>query len=252
MRLALAALWVLAGALLTGAAYWTFLITPESTIWSLLMSAVLAIVALALAGFTASGAILVWWQGASIAAVRRAGRSVPGVIPAAFVVLVIWWLANRAEVWLAMRSGQISAWFIARFGWGDVSWMFTGLGYVADWFRWVIAGLLAVSLMAGFVGMGWRALTQAAWLRRALHPRAVIVATVWFVALIAVPWLYLVPWRPQNLPPTSVEFAFIVTKLSIAAVLLAVGAALMILEASRVRLPNLVPPFPIGDGPREA
>ena len=234
MRLVLAALWILGGALLTAGAYWSFLVTPESTIWSLMMSAVLAIVALALVGLTANGAILVWWQGASIAGVRRAGQSILGVIPAALIVLIIWWLANRAEVWVATRSGQISAWFIARFGWSDVSWLFTGFGYVADWFRWVIAGLLAVSLMAGFVAIGWRALAQAAWLRRALHPRAVAVATLWFIALIALPWMYLVPWRPQNLPPTSIEFAFIVAKLSVSAVLFAVGAALMVFEASRV------------------
>ncbi len=234
MRLALAALWILAGAALTAGAYWSFLVTPESTIWSLMMSALLAIVAIALVGVTANGAILMWWQGASIAGVRRACRSIPGVIPAASIVLLIWWLANRAEVWLAMRSGQISAWFIARFGWSDVSWLFTGLGYVADWFRWVVAGLLAVSLMAGFVAIGWRAIPQAAWLRRALHPRALVVTTLCFVGLIAVPWTFLVPWRPQSLPPTSIEFAFIVAKLSLSALLFAVGAAVMVYEASRV------------------
>lgn len=234
MRLVLAASWILVGAALTAGAYWVFLITPESTIWSLMVSALVAFVTLALVGFTSSGAILLWWQGASIAGVKRAWQSIPGVIPAALIVLVIWWLANRAEVWVAMRSGQISAWFIARFGWSDVSWLLTGLGYVADWFRWVMAGLLAVSLMAGFVAIGWPGLAQAAWLRRALHPRAVLVATVWFVGLIALPWMYLVPWRPQNLPPTSIEFAFMVAKLSISAVLFAVGAALMVFEASRV------------------
>jgi hypothetical protein len=234
MRLILAALWILAGAALTAGAYWGFLITPESTIWSLMTSALLAIVTLAFAGLTASGAILMWWQGASIAGVRRAWRSIPGVIPAALIVLVIWWLAQRAEAWLTMRSGPISAWFIARFGWSDVSWLFAGLGYVADWFRWVIAGLLALSLMAGFVAIGWRALAQAAWLRRALNPRAVAVATLWFVGLIALPWMYLVPWRPQNLPPTSIEFLFIVAKLSLSAALFAVGTALMIYEASRI------------------
>lgn len=234
MRLVLAAVWILMGAALATGAYWGFLITPESTIWSLMVSALLAIVSLALVGFTSSGAILMWWHGASIGGVKRAWQSIPGVVPAAVIVFLVWWLANRAEVSIAMRSGEISAWFIARFGWSDVSWLFTGLGYVADWFRWVIAGLLAVSLMAGYVAFGWPGLAQAAWLRRALHPRAVLVATLWFVALIAVPWTYLLPWRPQNLPPTSLEFAFIAAKLSIAAVLFAVGAALMVFEASRV------------------
>ena len=234
MRLALATIWILAGSALTAGVYWAFLITPESTIWTLMISAALAIIALALLGLTASGAIAMWWHGASAASFRRAAKSVPGVVPAALIVLLVWWLANRAETWVAMRSGQINAWFIARFGWDDMSWLFATIGYAADWFRWVFAGLLALSLMAGFVAIGWRALIQAAWFRRALRPRTIGAATLWFVALIALPWIYLVPWRPAGMPPTSIEFVFIVAKLSIAAILLAVGTALMIYEASRV------------------
>ena len=231
MRLALATIWILAGSALTAGVYWTFLMTPESTIWTLMISAVLALVALALVGLTASGAIAMWLHGASITSLRSAAKSIPGVVPAALIVLLVWWLANRVEIWVAMRSGQISAWFIARFGWDDMSWLFATIGYVADWFRWVFAALLALSLMAGFVAIGWRALMQAAWFRRALSLRAIAAATLWFGALIALPWIYLVPWRPAGLPPTSIEFAFIAGKLSTAAVLAAVGLALMSREA---------------------
>jgi hypothetical protein len=234
MRLTLATLWILAGSTLTAGVYWAFLMTPESTIWMLMVSATLALIALALVGLTASGAIAMWWHGASAASIRHAAKSIPGIFPATLIVLLIWWLANRVEIWVALRSGQINAWFIARFGWDDMSWLFAAIGYVADWFRWVFAALLALSLMAGFVAIGWRALTQAAWFRRALRPRAIAAATVWFGALIALPWLYLVPWRPAGLPPNSLEFAFIVAKLSLAAILFAIGAALMIYEASRL------------------
>ena len=57
MRLALATVWVLAGSAITAGVYWAFLITPESTVWTLMVSALLGIAALALAGFTASGAV---------------------------------------------------------------------------------------------------------------------------------------------------------------------------------------------------
>ncbi len=39
MRLALATVWILIGSALTAGVYWIFLITPESTVWSLLASA---------------------------------------------------------------------------------------------------------------------------------------------------------------------------------------------------------------------
>ena len=64
--------------------------------------------------------------------------------------------------------------------------------------------------------------------------RPVAAATLWFVALIALPATYLLPWRPGNLPPTSIEFVFIIAKLSLSAIMFAIGAALVTYEASRV------------------
>lgn len=234
MRFALASLWILVGSALTAGVYWTFLITPESTVWTVMASALLALAALLMAGLTASGAIALLMDGPSMAGVRRAFRAVAGVIPAALIVFVLWWVTTHAEAWVAMRSGQIDAFFIARFGWADVSWLFRAVHRAAQWGRWVLGALLALSLMAGFVAAGWSALGQAAWLKRAVRPRTLVAATFWFVVLIALPWMYLVPWRPKQLPASSVEFAFIVVKLSIAAILFAIGAALIAYEASRV------------------
>jgi hypothetical protein len=232
MRVALATLWILAGSILTAGVYWTFLITPESTAWMLIASALLALAALALAGFTASGAIALLLHGRSAAGIRRALTAIAGAIPAAAIVLIVWWLTTRGEAWVGLRSGQINAYFIAQFGWDNMSWLFTTIHYIAAWCRWVLSGLLALSLIAGFVALGWSALGQAAWLRRALRPRALLVATLWFVVLIAVPWIYLVPWRPKALPASAVEGAFIAAKLSFSAVLFAIGAALIAREAS--------------------
>lgn len=239
MRIPLATLWILTGSAITAGVYWAFLNTPESTAWMLVVSALLAIVALTLAGFTASGATAMLMFGASRDGMRRATRGSIGVVPAVVLVLLVWWLAGHLETWVGMRSGQISASFIARFGTSDVSWLFKAVDYGAQWLRWVIAPLLALSLIAGIVAVGGSALAQAAWLRRALHPRAILLATFWFVLLIALPWMYLVPWRPKGLPPSTVEFAFIVAKLSLAAILFAIGAALITREASRV------PPQPV-------
>lgn len=232
MRFVLATGWILLGAAITGGIYWGFLITPESTVWMLMLSALLAVVALAMAGLTANGAIAIWMGAAPGAGVTRALRAIPAVIPAALIALLVWWLTARVETWLAMRHGQINAWFIARLGWDDVSWLFTTIRYVAQWLRWVIAALLGLSLMAGIVGIGWRAVGQVAWIRRALHPRAIAVATLSFVVLVALPWIYLVPWRPKGLPASSAELAFIAAKLSLCAVLAATGASLIAREAS--------------------
>lgn len=237
MKLVLAMVWVLAWCAINGGIYWVFLNTPESTVWALGASALLGVAMMIFDGLTVTGAMSILANGWSRASLLRAVRAVPSIIPASIIVLLFWWTTLRAETWLVMREGQISAWFIARFGIADVTWMFRALHYAALWLRWVVAIMLALSLMAGFVSVGARAMAQFAWLRRALHPRALFLATLWFLVLVALPWKYLVPWRPAGLPPTSVELAFIAAKLSVAAILFALAVVLIIREAS-----GLVPP----------
>jgi len=233
VTLLLATAWVLIGGLVIGGVYWSFLITPVSTVFALGASALLAVVVLALVGLIINGTIEIWSRGLSVAGVRRALGSIGSVIPAGLIILVLWWLTSGAELFVAQRSGPISAWFIASFGWDDVSWLFATIRYAALWLRWVFGALLAMSLMATILDSGWSAIARSAWIGRAMRPRALLLATVAAVIIVALPWIYLVPWRPAGLPSTSVELAFIVTKLSFVALLGAIGVALVAREASR-------------------
>ena len=241
MKLALVTAWILIGAAFTAAAYWGFLSTPESSVLALIAQAALMLVAIALLSVTINGAIALWVNGPSAAAVRRSIARVGAVVPALLVFALFWWIAYRLDTWVALRNGAINAWFIARFGWDDVSWLFTAIGLFTTWLRWVFGGLLAVSLMGGLGVIGWRAGVRPQWVRRGIRPRTLIAATLYFVGLIVLPWTYLVPWRPEWVPPTSAEMAFIVTKLSFAAILMAAGIALMIYEATRLPLTPIDP-----------
>jgi hypothetical protein len=234
VRIALAAVWILACGLLTGAIYWGFLNTPESTVWTLLLSAALALLAAAATGLTANGAIALLVHGPSASGLRLAIRWIPAIVVAAIVEGVVWWIASHIDTWVALRTGEINAWFIARFGWDNVSWFFTTIRWFTLWLRWVLCALLSLSLLAGVMAVGWRAVAQAAWLRRALRPRTLLLGTVWFVGLVLLPWTYLAPWRPEWLSPTSAELAFIVVKLSVTSALIALGVALIAFEAVRI------------------
>ena len=232
MRLVSVTLWILAGAALTGGAYWSFLVTPESTVGALAASSLLIITAAFLAAVTVGGAILGWRDGLSASHLRTTIAGVPAAIPGALVVFAVWWLVGRATDSVTIYSGQINAWFIASFGWDDVSWLFTGISWFSVWLKWVVAPMLALSLMASVLVAGWRTLTGMRWVTRALAPLSLGIATIAFGVLIAAPWTYLTPWRPEGLPATSIELAFIIAKLSVTALLMASGLALIIRQAT--------------------
>lgn len=232
MRLVTVTLWILVGAALTGGVYWSFLITPESTIWSLAASALLLMTAAFVLALTVSGAMVGWQQGVSSSHVRAAAAGVPGIVPAALLGGLIWWLAGSATDRIAIYSGPINAWFIAAFGWDDVSWLFTGIHWLARWLKWVVAPVLGLSVMAAVMAEGWRGVAGAHWIKRALAPVPLATATLLFAALVAAPWIYLTPWRPQGLPATSVELAFVIAKLAVTALLMAVGVALIIRQVT--------------------
>ncbi|MEO8678595.1 MAG: hypothetical protein ABI665_06095 [Vicinamibacterales bacterium] len=228
-----ATLWILVGGALAGGVYWGFLNTPESSVGSLVLSAVLVLLALAVAGVTLNGAIGAWSGQPALAVGRRALAHAAGIIPALVIVLLIWWIAGYATGRVGLYSGEISAWFIARFGREDISVLFTTISWLTSWLRWVVAPLLALSLMASIGAAGWASAWRATWLRAALSPGRLVLSTLWFSALVAAPWVYLAPWRPRGLPATSVEIAFIAAKLLVTAVLMAMGLALMIREVAR-------------------
>jgi hypothetical protein len=232
MRLVTVTLWLLAGAALTGGVYWSFLITPESTGWSLAASALLLITAAFLLALTISGAAVGWRHGVSASHIRTAVAGMPAIVPAAAIVALFWWLAGSATDRMTLYSGPINAWFIASFGWDDVSWLFTGVGWLAAWLKWVVGPVLALSLMGAILSLGWQGLASAKWITRALAPLPLATATLLFVVLVAAPWIYLAPWRPEDLPPTSAELAFVIAKLSVTALLMAVGVALIVRQTT--------------------
>ena len=232
MRLLLATAWVLLGGALAGGAYWAFLNTPESTSGSLILSAILLIVAIMFVSLAINGAIAAWTHPQLRDQLRRLPAGMSSIVPAILIVIAAWWLVGAALNRLTIYSGPINAWFVARFGWADMSWLFTAMQWIGAWLRWVVAPLVALSLVAATAAAGWTSPARRQWFKRAISPVRLLLATAWFAILLAAPWTYLAPWRPQSLPPNSAELAFIIVKLGITALVMGVGAALFIREAS--------------------
>ena len=217
---------MLGGAMVSGALYWGLLNTPESTVWMLALSVVLIAMFTVVTALTI-GVVLLAWSGQawSPALVVRAARGLPACVPPVLLVALAWWLVLLGTAWVDAHSGEISAWFIARFGWSDVQWLFATLAWVAWWLQWVLAPFAALVWWRSMLVGGWR--PTGALVREALRPAGVLVATAIVLVLVWVPWTQLVPWRPRSVTPGSMELVFVAVKLGVVALLSAIGWSLV-------------------------
>ena len=202
MRLVTVTLWLLAGAALTAGVYWSFLITPESTGWSLAASALLAPHRGLPAGVTISGAAVGWRQGVSTSHIRTAVAGVPGIVPAALIVVAVL-VAGRQRhgpgdalqrqhqglVHRQLRLGRCGVVVHGRRLAGGVAEVGGGPG----------AGVVVAGEPSS--RKGGDGLTNVSWITRALAPLTLATATLLFAALVAAPWIYLTPWRPDRPAP---------------------------------------------------
>jgi hypothetical protein len=222
---------VLAGAAAAAGLYWGFLSTPESTVVMLVLSALLALAFLTLVAATVNTLLLAWSEGGvSGAVVRKALRQVPAAAAPLLLVAAAWWLVLRADGWVQMRSGEISAWFIARFGWGDVGWLFRTIEWLSLWLRWVLAPFIGLVWWRHILSGTWRPTRMA--VREALHPLSILAATAILLVLVWAPWTQVVPWRPRGITPGTAELLFVGGKLGLVAVLSALASTLLARTAS--------------------
>lgn len=232
-RVALIAAWLIAGQVIVGALYWRFLVTPESNSAMLVVSAGLVLAMVLVAGVTIGSAILT----SASSSISRGVWGAPWIVVAVLPALVLWWLVSRADAWIAAHSGEVAAWFIARLGWADVSWLMRSLDYISLWLRVVVAPLLALALFAALLFRGRAALGQFWWIGRALRPSTLVVSTIAFALLIALP-LQAAYWQPPGLPDTWVQPAAAGLRLLAIALVATVGWAIMIaMVADRTAVP---------------
>ena len=231
-RLVTISAWLLAGNAVVFGLFWTLLQVPESSALMLALSALIAVLAVWAAAAVQSVAMGAWNTDVPVSAGMRAGarRAVMALIAAALFGLVFW-LTGHALDWHARVSGQMDAAIISRTGSPATAWLHAGIRWLIVFVRWTLGLTLSVSLLGALVGDGLAALRRAEWLRRALRLRPIVLVTLWFVALDVLPWRY-VYWRPAQMP-VAVEPWFVVAKLTLVALLMAAGWALVLREGAR-------------------
>ncbi len=205
--------------------YWSFLNTPESNVAMLAASALLAMGGIAVAGTTVNAAVLMA-RGATLrAALMRGMRGLGWFLIVAAPMVLVWVGITRFDAWTVAHQGEINAWFIAQFGWADVSWLFRLETWASRWLRFAVLPAFALSLLAALLtSEGAR---HMLWPRRAGHWRTLATVTAVFVLLWALPW-QLTNWRPE-LPPTWLQPLVASIRLGVVFGLAIVGASVIVL-----------------------
>ncbi len=125
------------------------------------------------------------------------------------------------------HSGEINAWFIARFGWADISALMTRGSVGSPLAAAGSSSRLPPSRCSPRFCTTALAAWAVRWLRRAWHWRTLAMATIVFVLFFVLPWR-LTTWRPA-VPPTWVEPTVAGLRLFAAVLLWSFGAALLVL-----------------------
>jgi hypothetical protein len=229
-RTVVVALWIGAGAALLAALFWGFINTPESNASMLAVSALLAIAIVAAAAVVVNVAVLLALGGSFNASLRSGARRIGWSLVAAAPLALLVWTVTLADAWVAQRSGEISAWFIARFGWADITPLFAAQRVLSTWLRWVFLPVAALAALSSFLTTD--AAARRRWVHATWHWRTLLVATLAFGLLVVLPWRAAF-WRPVGLPPTWVEPAAAGLRLALVAALIALGLAIIIVTTAR-------------------
>lgn len=231
-RLAATTGWMLAGAALFAAAFWAFVNTPESTVFTLGLSFLLALAMYAVLAVTWSGAMLGWSLGWSRATAFRALDGIPGAVLPALLIGLCWWAVGLGLDWMTAHAGEISAWFIASLNWSDVRGPLEGVRYLGEWVRQILVPFAGLAWL-GHLLNGRRPFFGFSWLARALSPARLLGVTMIAGATIYAPLRFGLYWVPQGLPATWVEPAFAAAKFGAMALAGAIGASLIARVAVR-------------------
>jgi hypothetical protein len=217
-------LWFALGGAAIGGLFWLLLNTPESNALMLGASAATSLLIVIVAAIVIGAGVLVARGSAFAAAIRRALGGAHWFVLAALPTLILWMLSQRTDAWVSAHSGEINAWFIARFGWADVDWLFQSQQWFTRWLRWIVMPLASLALLASLLDR--RGLEVGDSVRRAWHWRVLLPATLAFVILATLP-AQLLAWRPA-VPPTWVEPAVATLRIAAAGLLWSAGAAFLI------------------------
>ena len=146
-RLAIVTAWLLVGEAVWLTIFWGLLHVPESSVWMLGLSAVLALALVAFGGAVLAGGSAAWdLTRPPVAALSGSVRYVRRRSLAVLLFGAIWWVdGRRSSTGTPSIAGQIDAWVIARTGRPNARGIHFAIFWLTMTVRWSIGLTLASS-----------------------------------------------------------------------------------------------------------
>jgi hypothetical protein len=227
--------WLAFGHAVLGGLFWALLQVPESNVFMVALSALLAILLLVVAAWVEVFALLSWAPSEAPAVrIRRTVRAVPAFLVSLALFGIVFWISARAGDWLSAHRGEMDAWLIVHLRLVKSGPIHAALAWLLWFVRYGLGLSLALALLADLVTSGFRSIARPSWLRAGLRPRRFALVALWMLVFVWLPW-QAVYWRPKSLPPTWLEPAFVAVKLLVIYLLANVGWALVLRTTSTHR-----------------
>ena len=209
------------GAAATVALYLALLNVPEANVTSLLLSAVLVLLIVLAAGLTAGLAAALPAHGWR-AALRRAAAGMPAFIIGLLLVAALFVVLDRLESWWGLHRGEVDAMLLPYIGTRSTAPLHTAVA----WLLWLVRWGVGLSLVLGPVVAAAGGSPRRG-IRLALAAVPLVAMMLAAVVLSQGVWR-IVYWRPEGLPATSLEVAFVAAKLIVLYLAAALVAGIVI------------------------
>ena len=233
---------LLAGHAAAGALFWSLVNVPESNVAMLALSVLVAGALIFTLSWTETTALLAWDPDVTLRrAARRGLAGLSSFVAAVLVFALFWWLTARADAWHTAHAGEIDAWWMAKTGSAQTGGIHAGVTIALWLVRYLVGVSLAVAALSAGTIRGARALLSFAWVRSALSLRQLGPMGLAVGVLILLP-LRIVYWRPESIPPNSLELAFVITRLAAIYVLVNIGWAFVLRAGARAVSATSPPP----------
>jgi hypothetical protein len=228
-RLLIITAWLAVGHALLAGLFWGLLQVPESNVAMLVVSALVGVALLVVAGWVQGIGLAAWApESGLVGAARRAVRAPLAMVIGLALGGLVWLVTRAAAVAWAAHAGEADAWLMLHFGWTRTAGLHVVVRWLILFVRYAVGASLILTVVAFAVERRLSGLARiGTWLRAAFSPRRLALVALVLYAFLWLPWRA-VYWRPAWIAAGWQEPLFVGVKLAVLYVVANLGWAALL------------------------